>query len=42
MADKADCAYATGAYGFADKVDKTSSVIEGLVFKNNKEFDFKV
>ena len=38
----ADNNYAAGIYSITSKIDKKSSVVEGLVFKNNKEFDFKV
>ena len=34
--------YAAGAYKSTDKNEHKSTVIEGLVFKNNREFDFKV
>ena len=38
----ANSSYATGLYGFISKVDRTSSVIDGLEFENNQQFDFKV
>ncbi len=34
--------YAAETYDAISKVDKKSTVIEGLVFENNQEFDFKV
>lgn len=42
QAAEIDCSYATGAYGVASRINRPSSVVEGLVFKNNKQFDFKV
>lgn len=38
----ADSSYAAETYGYVSKVDKKPTVAEGLVFKNNREFDFKV
>lgn len=40
--DPADSGYAAEMYNNNSKADKTSTVVEGLVFKNNREFDFKV
>lgn len=34
--------YVSELYGFVAKLDRSSSVIEGLIFKNNQQFDFKV
>ena len=39
---KADSGYVAESYETIGKVDKKPSVVEGLVFDNNKEFDFKV
>ena len=39
---KADSGYVAESYETIGKVDKKTSVVEGLVFENNKEFDFKV
>ena len=38
----ADSGYVADSYEAVENVDKKSGVIEGLVFENNKEFDFKV
>ncbi len=38
----ADSGYASETYDTVSKVNKESTVAEGLVFKNNQEFDFKV
>jgi hypothetical protein len=38
----ADSSYATEMYDTVAKTNNKSTVIEGLVFKNNREFDFKV
>lgn len=40
--EAAESHYVTAAYGFVSNVDRPASVIEGLVFKNNQQFDFKV
>ena len=34
--------YASESYAAASKVSIKSTVVEGVVFKNNQEFDFKV
>ena len=34
--------YASASYVTADKILMKSTVVEGFVFKNNQEFDFKV
>jgi hypothetical protein len=39
---QADSGYAAETYNTVSKADKKSTVIDGLEFKNNKEFDFKV
>lgn len=38
----ADSAYAAGAYDYAGRSDKTTTVAEGLIFDNNRQFDFRV
>ena len=38
----ADSAYAAGAYDYAGRADKTTAVAEGLIFDNNRQFDFRV
>lgn len=37
-----DSFYAADTYSYISKVDKKPTIAEGLVFKNNQEFDFKV
>ncbi len=37
-----DNGYAAGAYRYAEGIDKKSSVIDGLIFDNNQNFDFRV
>ena len=39
---QADSNYAAETYDTVSKSDKKTTVIEGLVFTNNKEYDFKV
>ena len=34
--------YAAESYTVASKISEKSTVVEGVVFKNNQEFDFKV
>ena len=38
----ADSNYVAETYDTVSKADKKSTVIEGLEFKNNKEYDFRV
>lgn len=38
----ADSGYAAESYALTDKSDNHSTVVEGLVFEYNKEYDFKV
>lgn len=38
----ANSEYVAETYQNNSKVDNSSTVVEGLVFKNNREFDFKV
>ncbi len=38
----ADNGYAAETYDTVAKANNKSTVVEGLVFKNNREFDFKV
>ncbi|MBE6468133.1 MAG: hypothetical protein E7004_06060 [Alphaproteobacteria bacterium] len=38
----ADSNYVAETYDTVSKADKKTTVIEGLDFKNNKEYDFKV
>ena len=38
----ADSGYVTDAYNIVSRTDGKSTVVEGLVFDNNREFDFKV
>ena len=38
----ADSSYVAEIYDTVSKSDKKTTVIEGLVFTNNKEYDFKV
>ena len=40
--DFADSNYAADMYDAVAKSNNKSTVVEGLVFKNNREFDFKV
>ena len=37
-----DSSYAAETYDFVNKADKKTTVVEGLYFENNREFDFKV
>ncbi len=37
-----DSSYAAETYDFVSNADKRTTVVEGLYFENNKEFDFKV
>lgn len=37
-----DSKYAANTYKTVDKTDGKPSVVEGLVFENNREFDFRV
>ena len=38
----ADSSYVAETYNVVSKADKKTTIIEGLEFKNNKEYDFKV
>ena len=38
----ADSNYVADTYKYVAKSDKKTTVVEGLEFKNNKEYDFKV
>ena len=38
----ADSGYVTETYNVVSRTDGKSTVVEGLVFENNREFDFKV
>ena len=38
----ANSEYVTDTYNNVEKSDKKTTIIEGLEFKNNKEYDFKV
>ena len=38
----ADSAYAAGAYDYAGRADKATTIAEGLIFDNNRQFDFRV
>ena len=38
----ANSEYVAETYQNNSKVDNSSTVVEGLVFKNNREIDFKV
>ena len=40
--EEAASEYASESYVAASKVSAKSTIVEGVVFKNNQEFDFKV
>lgn len=40
--DLADNSYAAGAYRYVVNAGRGASVVEGLIFENNRNFDFRV